>query len=211
MEEIIIEASIKLTKDIKEVFEMKKRLFGFGIILTGALLLLSCKNDDTDYQLETPHAEQTSSVSDSEQIASSKPVSELTSPAVSTEPEIPATTAGQTVSSLVNTEPPASTEHTAEASTSGTTPPPETEQTTTEETPPAEEVPNYRTDFSDMVAKTEFPEYSTATRSVMCNVDYYYDGKNFSYCMVPCVDRFEDGEWKRLNYVPPEFYDEAAW
>lgn len=67
------------------------------------------------------------------------------------------------------------------------------------------------TDYSNITAVTEFSEYGRETEKIICTVTDYNVGKGFYIFLVPYIDVFQDGEWKRLNYRPQELYYENIW
>lgn len=67
------------------------------------------------------------------------------------------------------------------------------------------------TDYSAIAAEAEFPEYSRDTETVKVTVTDQNAGKSFYVFHTPFLEVFRDGEWKRLNYRPPELSEEGSW
>lgn len=67
------------------------------------------------------------------------------------------------------------------------------------------------TDYSAIVAVTEFAEYSRDTEKINITVTDPNPGKCFYVFHVPFLEAFRNNEWKRLNYRPPTLMEEGSW
>lgn len=66
-------------------------------------------------------------------------------------------------------------------------------------------------DYSNIIAFTEFESYTKEVKEINITIMNENVGKGFYFYMIPFIEKFENGQWVRMDYRPPTFQQEQQW